>query len=98
MVKNPPANVGNARDACVIHGSGSSPGGENGKPLQYSYRENSLDIGAWQATVQGVTKSRTQLSIHMHNCFMLCYVMLCMLVSAVPHSESAICTHISPPS
>ena len=73
MVKNPPANVGNARDAGVIHGSGRSPGGENGKLLQYSYRENSMDIGAWQATVQGVAKSQTQLSTHTHNCFtMLC--------------------------
>ena len=34
----------------------------NGNPLQYSYLENSMDRGAWQATVHGVTKSWTQLS------------------------------------
>ena len=51
MVKNPPANVGDTRYVGVIPGSGRSPGGENGKPLQYSYLENSMDVGAWQATV-----------------------------------------------
>ena len=39
-----------------------SPGGGNGKPLQYSCLENSLDRGAWWAAVHRVTKSRTQLS------------------------------------
>ena len=34
----------------------------NGNPLQYSRLENSMDGGAWWATVHGVTKSRTQLS------------------------------------
>ena len=40
---------------------GRAPGEENSYPLQYSHLENSLDRGAWQATVHGVTKSRTQL-------------------------------------
>ena len=40
----------------------SSPGEGNGYPLQYSCLENSTDRGGWQATVHGVTKSRTQLS------------------------------------
>ena len=43
-------------------GSGRSPGEGNGNPLQYSYLENSMDRGAWQATVHGVTRSRTRLS------------------------------------
>ena len=34
----------------------------NGNPLQYSCLENSMDRGAWQATVHGVTKSQTRLS------------------------------------
>ena len=45
-----------------IPGSGRSPGGGNGNPLQHSCLENPMDRGAWQATVYGVTKSWTQLS------------------------------------
>ena len=40
-----------------------SPGGGHSNPLQYSYLENPMDRGAWQATVHGVTKSRRHLSI-----------------------------------
>ena len=58
MVKNPLANSG---DAGSIPGSGRSPGGGNGNSLEY-YLENSMGRGAWQATVHGVVKSRTQLS------------------------------------
>ena len=36
-----------------------TPGEGNGYPLQYSLLENSMDRGAWQATVHGVTKSWT---------------------------------------
>ena len=43
MVKNPPANAGDARDAGLIPGSGKSPGGGNGNPLQYSGQENPMD-------------------------------------------------------
>ena len=46
MVKNPPANVGDIRDIGSVPGSGRSPGGENGNPLQYSCLENSIDRGA----------------------------------------------------
>ena len=42
----------------LIPGSGRSPGGGNCNPLQYSYLENPMDKGAWQATVHGVTKSQ----------------------------------------
>ena len=48
-VKNPPANAGDAEDAGLIPGSGRSPGGGNGNPLQYSGLENSMDRGTWQA-------------------------------------------------
>ena len=62
VVKNPPASAGDVRDAGSIPESGSSPGGGHGNPLQCSRLENPMDRGAWQATVRGVTKSRTQLS------------------------------------
>src|SRR5574341_1343706 len=48
----------NAGDPGSIPGSGRSPGEGNGYPLQYSYLENCMDRGAWQATVHGVTKSQ----------------------------------------
>ena len=59
MVKNPPANAGDAGDVGSIPGSGRSPGGRNGNPFQYSCLENPMDRGTWQATVHGVRKSRT---------------------------------------
>ena len=62
MVKKPPANAGEVRDAGSIPGSGRSSGGGKGNPLQYSCLENSMVRGAWWAAVQGVTKSQTQLS------------------------------------
>ena len=62
MVKNLPANVGDAAEMGLIPGSGRSPGVGNGRPLQCSCLENSIDSGAWQATVHGVSQSCTQLS------------------------------------
>ena len=62
MVKNLPANAGDAGDKSLISGLGRSPGGGNGNPLQYSCLENSTDRGSWWATVHGVAKSRTRLS------------------------------------
>ena len=56
MVTNPPANTGDVRDTGSVPGSGRSPGGGPGNPLQYSCLENSMDRGAWQAIVHGVTK------------------------------------------
>ena len=61
MVKNLPANARDVRDTGSILGSGRSPGGGHGNPLQYSCLENALDRGAWQATVHRVTQSQTQL-------------------------------------
>ena len=59
MVKNPPANVGNAGDMGSVHGSGRYPGGRNVSPLQYSCLENPMDRGTWWDTVHGVAKSQT---------------------------------------
>ena len=59
-VKNSPAN---ARDADLIHGLGRYPGGGHGNPLQHSCLENPMDGRAWQATIHGVEKNQTQLSI-----------------------------------
>ena len=61
MVKNSPVKPGDIRDAGSIPGSGRSSGGGHGNPLQYSNLENSIDRGAWQATVHRVAKSQTQL-------------------------------------
>ena len=54
VLKNPPANAGDTRDLGSIPGVGRSPGVGNGNPLQYSCLENSMDRGAWRATVHGV--------------------------------------------
>ena len=61
VVKNPPANVGDIRDASSIPGLGRLPGIGNGNPLQYSGLENPMDRGAWQAAVHRATQSQTQL-------------------------------------
>ena len=62
VVKNLPANAGDARGITLIPGSGRSPVGRNGTLLQHSGLENSKDRGVWQATVHGIAKSRTQLN------------------------------------
>ena len=50
-----------------IPGLGRYPGEENGYPLYYCGLENSMDRGAWQATVHGIAKSRTRMSdFHFH--------------------------------
>ena len=60
------ASACNAGNLGLIPGSGRSLEGRNGTPLQYSCLENPMDGGAWDATVDGVTKSRTQLSDFTH--------------------------------
>ena len=59
MVKNLPASEGDVGDAGSIPGSGRSPGGGNGNPLQHSCLENPTDRGAWQVIVHRVAKSQT---------------------------------------
>ena len=51
------ASAYSAGDLALIPGSGRSPGGGNGNPLQYSCLENPMDGGDWLATVHGVSKS-----------------------------------------
>ena len=50
VVKKPPANAGDVRDLGSIPGSGRSPGGGHGNPLQYSCLENPMDRGTWRAS------------------------------------------------
>ena len=84
MIKNPPANAG---DAGSMPRSVRFPGVGNGNPLQYSCLENSMDRGAWWATVHGVAKSWTmteQLSKHeakgkeSEKIYMYVYVCVCV--------------------
>ena len=58
MVKNSPADT---EDTDSIPGSGRSPGGGHGNPLQHFCLENPMDRRVWRATVYGVAKSRTGL-------------------------------------
>ena len=62
VVKNPPANAEDIRDADLIPKSGKSLGEGNGDPLQYSCLGNPMDRGAWWGIVPGVAKSQTQFS------------------------------------
>ena len=59
VVKNLPANSGDIRDVGSIPGSGRSPGGTHGNPLQYSCLENPRDRGTWQPMVHRVAKNQT---------------------------------------
>ena len=59
--KESACNAGAAGDTGSIPGSGRSPGGGHGNPLQYSCLENPMDSAAWWATVHGVAKSQTRL-------------------------------------
>ena len=59
VVKNPPTDERDARDMGLILGSGRSLGVGNSNPLQYSCLGNSMDRRAWQGTIYGVTKSKT---------------------------------------
>ena len=66
MVRNPPAKARDTGDAGSVPGSGRSPGGGNGNPLQYSCLENPMDRGVWQATVHEVAKSDEPERLSMH--------------------------------
>ena len=75
MVKNLPA--------VQIPGSGRSSGEGNDNPLQYSCLENSIDRGAWQAPVHGVTKEsdmseRLILNISLHDIYIHTHIYVCI--------------------
>ena len=59
VVKNPPANAGDVRDAGSNPRSGRSPGEGRGNPLQYSCLKNPMDNGAWLGTVHRISKCQT---------------------------------------
>ena len=74
----------NVRDLGSIPGLRRSLGGGHSNPLQYSYLKNTMDRGAWQAVVHGVTKSQMtewnthSLSLsHTHSCFTILYCFCC---------------------
>ena len=76
VVRNPPANAGEARDTGSILGSGRSPEVGYDTPLQYSCLGNSRGRGVWWSTVHGVAKGQTQLSDwkpHHHGYWSLCF-------------------------
>ena len=58
-INNLPANAGDIREAGSLPGSGRSPGGGHGNPLQHSCLENPMDRGAWHAAAHWVTESVT---------------------------------------
>ena len=60
VVKNPPASAGDPGNKGSIPGLGRSPGEGNGKPSPV-FLDNSMDKGAWGATVHGVRKSQAGL-------------------------------------
>ena len=69
VVKNPACQCKNIRDTGSVPGSGRSPGGGYGNPLQFSCLENPMDRGAWWVIVHRVAKSWTwlkQLRTHTH--------------------------------
>ena len=71
VVKNIPANAGDARDASSISRLERSPGEGNGTPPQYACLENSMDRGAWRAAIHGVAKSQTRLSNQACNSYLM---------------------------
>ena len=60
VIRNPPVNAG---DTALFPGSGRSPGEGNGNPLQDSCLRNSMDRGAWQATVHGIKTKKKKMDM-----------------------------------
>ena len=85
-MKSAPAGSNSKESACSagdlgsIPGLGRSPGEGNDNPLKYSCLENSMDRGAWWATVHGVTKSQTR----MRSSFTFCTISIFSNVFAYP--------------
>ena len=61
-----PVNAGDTRDTYSVPGLGRSPGEGNGYPPWYCCLKNSIDRGAWWATILGLSNSWTQLNTHVH--------------------------------
>ena len=76
----------NAGGMGSVPGLGRSSGGGNGNPLQYSCLENSMDKGAWQATVHRVTKSQTWLKRLSKHAYMMHSDILCFIYSIILYS------------
>ena len=92
VVKKPPANAGDTRDAGLIPGSGRSPGEGNGNPLQYSCLENLMDREVRRATVHRVTRRwirLKQLSTHALNS-----VLTLLRACALLKDDSFVCLFI----
>ena len=86
VVKNPPANAGEVRDAGSIPGSGRSPAGGHSHPLHYSCLENPMDRGARRTTVHRVSEldMTEQLSMQAHTCPLSPWCYLSTSSSATP--------------
>ena len=84
VVKNLPANEGDARDVGLIFGLGWFPGLGNSSPLQHSCIENSTDRRSWWATVHGVTKSQTWLSDWTH-AYVYTYILFSLFFSNIDY-------------
>ena len=95
VVTNLTASAEDTGDVGLNPGSGRSPGGVKGDPLQYSCQEHPMDRGAWWATVQGVAKSRTRLSTRTVQCYqpqslvtqllVIFYLNVCTLLPTFPY-------------
>ena len=70
VVKNPPANEGDIRDAGSVPESGRPSGRGHGNPLQYPCLENPMDRGAWWVALDSVTKNAAAKSLQ--SCPTLC--------------------------
>ena len=79
VVKNPFANAGDTGNVGSIPGSGRSPGGGNGSPLQYSCLENPIDRGAWRAKVHEITELDTA-EVSEHICVRIIYFCLILFL------------------
>ena len=91
-VNNPPANAGYTQEMWVwILGQEVRQSKKNGNPLQYSYLRNPMDRGTWWATVHGVTKSWTQLSMNTriinHYLNLFFFWGQCITLVIIPHSH-----------
>ena len=89
VVKNLPANT---REQGSIPGSGSSPGGGHGNPLQYSGLEDPMNRGAWRATVHRVTKRWMRLCLSGH---LLEAILIACAPAAVSKVAVRICVQVS---